>query len=79
MGAGTGKLDVKLRAVGMGGIVAKRLSVGISPRFPGGFGIVFCLPKLTFVCAVPWYNSRRDHSVCCCKNRDLLLDTMLYF
>ena len=45
MGAGTGKLDVKLRAVGMGGVVAEWLSVGISPRFPGGFEIVFCLPR----------------------------------
>ena len=54
MGAGTGKLDVKLRAIGMGGVVADWLSVGICPHFPGGFGIVFCLPRLTFVCAVPW-------------------------
>ena len=54
MGASTGKLDVKLRAVGMGGVFADWLSVGISPHFPGGFGIVFCLPRLTFVCAVPW-------------------------
>ena len=54
MRASVGEMDVKLRAVGMGGVVSEWLSVAISPCFLGGFGIVFCLPRLTFVGAVPW-------------------------
>ena len=49
MGAGTGKLDVKPRAVVMRGIICEWLSAGTSRCSPRGFGIVFCLPRLTFV------------------------------
>ena len=49
MGAGTGKLDMKLRAVVMRGIICEWLSAGTSRCSPRGFGIVFCLPRLTFV------------------------------
>ena len=53
MGAGTGKLDLKLSG-SSGAVVSEWLPVDISPCFPGRFGIVFCLPRLTFVCVVPW-------------------------
>ena len=39
----------ELRAVVMRGIICEWLSAGTSRCSPRGFGIVFCLPRLTFV------------------------------